>query len=64
VSVVKDVILGGSLPDRTNLGFHLAFGIGCVVGMVVQSRRYQEVLSVAFTAVIVAYIAILFGHLR
>jgi hypothetical protein len=64
VSVAKDVILGGRLPDRTNLGFHLVLGVGCLTGIAVRRRGYQEVLGVGFTAVIVAYIALLFADLR
>jgi hypothetical protein len=64
VSVAKDVILGGRLPDGTNLGFHVVFAVGCVAGILVRSRRYQEILGVGFAAVIVAYVGILFAHLR
>jgi hypothetical protein len=64
VSVAKDVILGGRLPDAVNLGFHILFAAGCVAGIVVRRRRYQHALGVGFAIAIVAYIAILFARLR
>jgi hypothetical protein len=63
-SVAKDMVLTGHLPERANLGFHLALGVGCVAGMVIRRRRYQEALGVAFTLIIVVYIAMLFARLR
>ena len=64
VSVVKDLILSGRLPDRTNLIFHIVLAAGCLAGLTIQRRRYQEVLAVGFAAAIVAYIGILFTRLR
>jgi hypothetical protein len=64
VSVAKDVILGGALPDRTNLIFHVVLATGCVIGLMLQRRRYLEVLVVGFAVAIVAYIADLFTQLR
>lgn len=64
VSVAKDVIIGGHLPDRTNLAFHVALGVGCVTGIAVRRRRLQEILAVAFAAVILTYITLLFAQLR
>ncbi len=64
VSVLKDVVLSGSLPDRTNLAFHIALGAGCIAGMISQSRRFHEVLGVGFGVAIMAYVGMLFAHLR
>jgi hypothetical protein len=64
VSVAKDVIIGGHLSDRTNLIFHIVLGTGCVAGIVIRRRRYQEVLGVGFAAVTVVYIGLLFAQLR
>jgi hypothetical protein len=64
VSVAKDVILGGRLPESANLIFHGVLATGCVIGLTVRRRRAQEVLAVGFAGVIVAYIALLFTHLR
>ena len=64
VSVLKDFILNGQLPDMVNLIFHGVLGAGCVAGLLLRGRRAQEVLAVVFGGVIVAYIAILFTRLR
>ena len=64
VSVAKDLILDGNLPDGTNLAFHVALGAGCVAGIAIRGRRYQEFLGVGFAAIIVGYIWLLFAHLR
>ena len=64
ISVAKDIILGGHLPDRTNLGFHGAFAVGCLAGLLVRRQRYQEVLAIGFAGAIVAYIGVLFTRLR
>jgi hypothetical protein len=64
ISVAKDIILGGHLPDRINLGFHAAFAIGCVAGLLARRQRQQEVLAIGFACAIVAYIGVLFTRLR
>lgn len=64
VSVLKDVILGGRLPDPVNLGFHVALGLGCTAGLFLRRRRDQGVLAVACGVAILIYIGLLFAHLR
>jgi hypothetical protein len=64
ISVIKDVVLGGRLPDRTNLAFHVLFAAGCVTGIVVRRRRYQEIVGIGLAVAIVAYVALLFTRLR
>jgi hypothetical protein len=64
ISVTKDRIIDGRFPDRVNLGFHAALGVACAAGLTLGSRRAQEWLGVGFALVIVAYIAMLFAHLR
>ena len=63
VSIVKDLLLDGELPDPMNLMFHGVLGGLAVVGMVVSPRRVQ--LGIALIAAIgfAAYIAILFARL-
>lgn len=64
ISVLKDVILGGVLPNTENLVFHALFASGCVVGLLLRSRRNQALLASLFGVAIVAYIAAMFAHLR
>jgi hypothetical protein len=64
ISVLKDVILGGHLPDQTNLIFHAILALGCVTGLFAQGRRLQQLLGIGFAVVIVAYIGALFARLH
>ncbi|MFL5613187.1 MAG: hypothetical protein ACJ796_05945 [Gemmatimonadaceae bacterium] len=64
ISVAKDFILGGQLPDRLNLGFHALFAAGCVTGLLAQRRRYQEILAIALAIALIVYIALLFARLH
>jgi hypothetical protein len=64
VSVAKDVILAGHLPDATNLTFHAVLAAASISALVITRRRYHEWLGVACVGVIVAYIAVLFARLR
>jgi hypothetical protein len=64
ISVAKDVVLGGRLPDRTNLIFHGVFALGCLAGMLVPRRRFQEVLGIGFAVALLTYIAVLFARLH
>ena len=64
VSVFKDVVLSGQLPDSTNLCFHGILGLGCVAGLLLRRRRDQGVLAAGFAVVLVAYVGLLFARLR
>jgi hypothetical protein len=64
ISVVKDLVLGGQLPARANLAFHGLFAAGCVTGMLVRRRRYQEVLGIGFAVALTIYIGVLFARLN
>ena len=64
ISVAKDVILDGHLPDQTNLLFHGVFAAGCIAGITVGHRRFQQALGLVFALAIVSYIAVLFRTLR
>jgi hypothetical protein len=63
VSVLKDVILGGRLPERANLGFHVFLALSAISAMVVRRVRYHEFLAVLTPVAMVAYIAALFARL-
>jgi hypothetical protein len=64
VSVIKDVVLHGALPDVVNLGFHFFFALACISALLVQRWRYHEVVGVACACAIATYIALLFARLR
>ena len=64
VSVAKDVVIGGRLPEVTNLVFHGVLATACIVGIVVSRRRVQEIVGVACAGTLGVYIALLFTRLR
>lgn len=64
ISVIKDVVLGGRLPDATNLAFHVVFAVGCLTGLLARRQRSQELLAIGFAGTILAYIGVLFARLR
>jgi hypothetical protein len=64
ISVAKDVVLAGRLPEPTNLAFHGVLAVGCIAGILLRRRRAQQGLGLGFAAVIVTYIAFLFTRLR
>jgi len=64
VSVTKDVIINGRLPEPLNLGFHLFLAAASVSALLIRWRRYQEFVGVASAGAFVAYVALLFTRLR
>ncbi len=63
-SLAKDLVLAGHLPDATNLGFHAAFALTGVAGLLIRSRAGQLALALSGVLVIVAYIGVLFARLQ
>src|SRR6266496_1801828 len=64
VSVCKDVILDGRLPNTTNLIFHAVFGVTLSIGALTRSERYHKGLVVFGSALFVVYIVVLFGRIH
>jgi hypothetical protein len=64
VSIVKEIVLEGRLPERWNLVFHLFLLAGSVVAVAVRRRWYHEALAVVNTVAVVVYITALFSRLR
>jgi MFS family permease len=64
VSLLKDLVLTGSLTDHTNLAFHLVF-ISSALTAALTKREWFHKIAAIFIAVLFAfYIALLFVHLR
>ena len=64
VSISKDIVLGGELPDRLNLAFHLGF-IALTLGGLLTAREWYHKLACVIAAVtFVSYIAVLFAKLH
>ena len=64
ISVLKDVVIGGTLPETRNLGFHILLGITCVTAMTIRHSRYHEAIAVAGPLGMAGYIALLFARLH
>ena len=64
VSVGKDVVIGGRLPEPANLAFHIVFAAICVSAIVFARRRFHELVGIAAAVSVVAYIGLLFARLR
>lgn len=64
VSIGKQLVLYGNLPAPLDLGFQLLFLASSLAGACIARERFHKVLVPFSAMVIIAYIAILFGHLR
>lgn len=64
VSLAKDVVISGRLPDAVNVAFHAVLAAMCIVAILVRRRRVQATLGIAGAAAIAVYIALLFARLR
>ena len=63
ISVIKDVVIDGSVPAPVNLGFHIFLAAACLSAIVVRRRRYHELVGVASAVAFAAYIGLLFARL-
>lgn len=63
VSLLKDWMLSGSLPDWLNLVFHAALAAIALLGLLARGRTSQIVLAVVVAVLFAAYVASLFARL-
>jgi hypothetical protein len=64
VSVLKDLVLDGKLPGRTNLAFHAIFGVVLFTGALARRERYHKALVIFVIATFVLYIILLYTRMR
>lgn len=64
ISVVKDVLLSGHLPEVANLVFHGLLAAVCVAAIVAHGRRVHVGVSVVGAIVVALYIGALFMRLH
>ena len=64
ISLGKDLVFSGHLPDRTNLAFQLVFIATSLPAMFVRQQWYHKALPVTGLLMYVAYIGFLFVGLR
>ena len=61
ISLGKDLILSGHLPDRSNCIFHASFIIMSMIAVFTRREWFHKILVAAGLLVFVAYIAFLFA---
>jgi hypothetical protein len=64
VSLSKDLVLSGSLPDRANVGFHVFYMATAAGAVFIRRDWYHKVAVLCTAASFVLYIAVLFAHLQ
>ncbi|HEY3644755.1 MAG TPA: hypothetical protein VGM16_05390 [Gammaproteobacteria bacterium] len=63
-SLLKDLVLSGSLPYGMNLGFQLFFIAGSAALIVVRNETFHKSYTLISAVLFLAYIVALFGHLH
>lgn len=63
-SVLRDLVLNHSLPDRANLLFHVVYLILAISGLVIAREWFQKALALGTATAVVLYISLLFARLR
>jgi hypothetical protein len=63
VSVGKDWVLSGHLPERENLAFHGVFAVFALLGFLIRKPRFHEVVTPIGALAVAAYIGLLFARL-
>jgi hypothetical protein len=64
VSVCKDLVLGGKLPDPTNLTFHAIFAVTLLTGALTRREGYHKTLVLTGIAIFILYIVLLFSRIH
>ena len=63
ISVGKEFILTGRMPEPLNLGFQATFAVQSVAAMSTRNARFHELVTLFAAIGISAYIGVLFTHL-
>lgn len=64
VSVCKDLVLSGHLPNPTNLAFHGLFGVTLLVGACTRREGFHKTLIICAIAVFILYIILLYARMQ
>jgi hypothetical protein len=62
-SAAKDLALAGHLPARTNLVFHVIFGVAVIVAAITRREWFHKLLAPAAGLSFLLYITLLFARL-
>jgi hypothetical protein len=63
VSILKDLVLGGTLPGAMNLVFHGIFFVAAILGMALKQERGHRPLAYSVLVIFVVYTVLLFFDL-
>jgi hypothetical protein len=63
VSLLKDVVIAGHLPDATNVAFHGVFALGALISASTRKPWVHEVYAPLAALVFAAYVVVLFDRL-
>ncbi len=63
VSLARDLVLGRTLPGRTNLAFHGIFFVAAILGMALKRERGHRLLAYSVLVLFVVYTGLLFFDL-
>lgn len=63
-SLLKDVVLTGALPDRTNTAFHVAFFAFSAAAAWTQREWFHKAQALAMSALFGLYVVLLFTRLQ
>jgi hypothetical protein len=64
ISLAKDYVFSGHLPDPLNVAFHLVFIALSVIALAIRGEWYHKFLAVATAALFCAYVVLLFARLH
>lgn len=64
VSLAKDVVLNGTLPNALNVAFHLLFMVVAAISALTRAEWYHKTMPAVMCAAFALYIALLFTTLR
>ncbi|HEX8281419.1 MAG TPA: hypothetical protein VF551_08580 [Chthoniobacterales bacterium] len=64
VSLSKDLVLHGRLPDRVNVVFHLVFIVAAGASAITRAEWFHKLLVLAISVLFALYIVLLFASLR
>jgi hypothetical protein len=64
VSIGKDFVLDGGLPEFRNLAFHIVFVATATVAAITRREWYHKVMVLVTACLFGCYITLLFAHLR
>jgi hypothetical protein len=63
LSLMRDLVLSGNLPEKNNVIFHVAFFLAALIATLTPNERFHKVLALLAVGSFAAYIYFLFNQL-